>query len=195
MSIICEIKDGVKYYRLNGVLHNETGPAIQYPNNNVDYYRCEHYRNGIRHRDGNLPAVYDERGLSVYFVNGVLHREVGPAVTLQDGSMYWCINGKLHRPGDDPAFMRGDGMIKWYNNGVLHRQTYPAVISNYGYRWYQNGLLHREGGPAVEQFDGYQEIWRNGVFIESRDGEPRNLHIIEKDDFNEIDEIERLIAK
>ena len=67
------LSDGTKEYRMNGLLHREDGPAIEYAN-----------------------------GDKFWYINGKCHREDGPAVEYANGSKYWYLNGKLHRE-DGPA--------------------------------------------------------------------------------------------
>ncbi len=63
----CEIdSDGNKFYKINGKLHREDGPAIE-------------YADGDKH----------------WYINGKCHREDGPAVECANGTKYWHINGKL----------------------------------------------------------------------------------------------------
>ena len=61
-------KDGSKYYYLNGKVHREDGPAIEY----VD-------------------------GTKYWYKNSKLHREDGPAVEHANGNKSWWLNGKRHR--------------------------------------------------------------------------------------------------
>ena len=56
--------DGYKNWYLNGKLHREDGPAIE-------------YTNGDKH----------------WYLNGKLHREDGPAVEYSDGYKEWYLNG------------------------------------------------------------------------------------------------------
>ena len=51
-----------------------------------------------------------------WFLNGVRHREDGPAVEESDGTKSWYFNGKLHRE-DGPACEYGEGSKEWYFNG------------------------------------------------------------------------------
>ena len=55
--------DGSKYWLLNGKLHREDGPAIEYPD-----------------------------GTKVWWLNDKLHREDGPAYEHADGHKEWWIN-------------------------------------------------------------------------------------------------------
>ena len=58
--------NGTKYWRLNGKLHREDGPAVELANGSKEWYL-----------DDNL------------------HREDGPAVEYADGDKEWYLNGKI----------------------------------------------------------------------------------------------------
>ena len=51
-----------------------------------------------------------------WFLNGLRHREDGPAVERSNGYKAWCLNGKLHRE-DGPAVTYSTGEKYWYLNG------------------------------------------------------------------------------
>ena len=57
--------DGDEYWWLNGKLHREDGPAIEYANGDKSWY-----------------------------LNGKLHREDGPAIEYASGDKCWWLNGK-----------------------------------------------------------------------------------------------------
>lgn len=82
---------------------------------------------------------YEKDRYIMYYKDGLLHREDGPAVEGKDGSKEWYLNGNLHRE-DGPAVEYADGSKEWY----LH------------------GNRHRLDGPAVEWKDGTKEWWING---------------------------------
>ena len=48
-----------------------------------------------------------------WLVNGVLHREDGPAVIYPDGTEQWYLNGRLHRT-NGPAVSMIDGEKQWW---------------------------------------------------------------------------------
>ena len=56
---------GDKYWYLDGKLHREDGPAVEYVNGDKPWY-----------------------------LNGERHREDGPAIEYDDGSNLWYLNGK-----------------------------------------------------------------------------------------------------
>jgi hypothetical protein len=77
-------------------------------------------------------------GTQVWWLNGKLHREDGPAVIYPDGSQYWYLSGDLHRE-DGPAVIYPDGTKKWFLNDEFHREDGPAIIYPDGtQRWYLN---------------------------------------------------------
>ena len=54
-------------------------------------------------------------GSKAWYLNGVRHREDGPAYEGADGSKWWYLNGELHREGG-PAYEGADGSKRWYLN-------------------------------------------------------------------------------
>jgi len=58
-------ENGNKYWLINGKLHREDGPAVEYTNGDKSWY-----------------------------LNGNLHREDGPAVEYTNGDKYWWLNGE-----------------------------------------------------------------------------------------------------
>ena len=56
-----------------------------------------------------------------------------------NGDKLWYLNGKLHRE-DGPAFEWSNGTKNWYLNNKLHREDGPAVeVANGDKLWYLNG--------------------------------------------------------
>jgi len=66
----------------------------------------------------------DEDGTKRWYVNGLRHREDGPAVVYYDGDKEWYKDGKRHRL-DGPAVVYydgdydGDKECEWYLGGEL----------------------------------------------------------------------------
>ena len=56
--------DGVKHWCLNGRIHREDGPAVEW-----------------------------DDGEKYWYLNGKLHREDGPAIEWDDGTKLWYLNG------------------------------------------------------------------------------------------------------
>ena len=55
-------------------------------------------------------------GTEFWYLNGLRHREDGPAIEYTDGSKYWYLNGKLHRE-DGPAVEYTNGRTEYWING------------------------------------------------------------------------------
>ena len=85
--------DGTKQWFLNGELHREDGPAVEWPD-----------------------------GSKWWFLNGKLHREGGPAVEWADGSKWWHLHDKLHREGG-PAVEHSNGSKRWFLNGKEYSES------------------------------------------------------------------------
>jgi hypothetical protein len=82
--------NGDRWWYLNGNLHREDGPAIEY----ADGTRCW-YLNGKRHRiDG--PAFEHADGSRYWYLDGERHREDGPAIEYSDGTREWYLNGEQY---------------------------------------------------------------------------------------------------
>ena len=79
-----------------------------------------------------------------------------------DGRREWRLNGVRHRE-DGPAIEWPNGDREWFLHGKLHREDGPAIELPDGYRsWWLHGKLHREDGPAIEWPDGRREWWLHG---------------------------------
>lgn len=76
-------------------------------------------------RDGRnrLPS-----GAEVWYQNGQIHRNEGPAVTLPNGTEIWYQNGKVHR-ADGPAVLYPDQSARWYldNKRVYSENKYQQL--------------------------------------------------------------------
>ena len=84
---------GNKYWYLNGKLHREDGPAIEYANGGERWY-----------------------------MNGQLHREDGPAIEYANGGERWYMNGQLHRE-DGPAIEYTNGSKRWFLNDIEYTEA------------------------------------------------------------------------
>ena len=78
---------GDKAWYLDGKLHREDGPAVEYAS-----------------------------GSKAWYLDGKRHRQDGPALEWADsGNKYWYLNDKRHR-ADGPAIEYADGDKSWYLN-------------------------------------------------------------------------------
>lgn len=61
-------------------------------------------QDGVNH----LPS-----GAEVWYQDGQIHRDGGPALTLPNGTQIWYQNGKVHRV-DGPAVIYPNYTVRWY---------------------------------------------------------------------------------
>ncbi|MFL9610951.1 hypothetical protein ACKF11_12770 [Methylobacillus sp. Pita2] len=138
-----------------------------------------HFVDGRWHHDHEPACILkDDKGV-IWYKNGLMHRDNGPAVELVttggDIRKSWYRNGLRHRT-DGPAHQvtREDGVEfeMYYQNDVLHRTDGPAMTimdaagNTISAEYRVQGLLHREGGPA----------YQSGELMEFRqEGELHNL--------------------
>ena len=112
--------------------------------------------------------VEHANGNKEWYLDGVRHREDGPAREYANGDKAWYLNGKVHRE-DGPAVESANGKT-WYLNNKLHREDGPAVERvNRDKHWFYNGKCHRVDGPAREWADGYKEWYLNGKRFASQE--------------------------
>ena len=79
-------------WRLNGNLHREDGPAIEWTD-----------------------------GTKAWWLNGKCHREDGPARVWPNGRKEWYVNGQLHRV-DGPAIEYANGDKEWWLDGKKYTE-------------------------------------------------------------------------
>ena len=73
------------------------------------------YKNGQRHREGDLPAfIHGDH--QEWYNNGLLDRECDLPAVIDRDRREWYKNGVLHREGDRPAIERVDGTKEWWVN-------------------------------------------------------------------------------
>ncbi|MDR1191299.1 MAG: hypothetical protein LBK60_06515 [Verrucomicrobiales bacterium] len=82
-----------------------------------------------------------------------------------DGSIVYYQNGQVHRDRGPACIDQVSKVRMWYQKGRLHRDHGPAVIGDEGEKQYfRRGRLHRKDGPAVIYPDGTGEYYLNGRF-------------------------------
>lgn len=57
-------------------------------------------------------------GTKIWYRDGVVHRDDGPAIVSYDGAESWYQNGLRHRRGA-PAITEPDGTKEWWRHGKL----------------------------------------------------------------------------
>ena len=199
-----KVYDNRTEWRLNGKLHREDGPAIEYDIKSAKGKTKGNkfwYLNGKQHREDGPASEWND-GNKFWYLNGKQHREDGPASEWNDGTKHWYINGKQlsqhqfnNRNGDfgvkhstldeilkkfnigqieGKCFIRYKGIELYYLNGKLHREDGPAVCGDGDKEWYLNGKLHREDGPAIIGNTGWEYHYINGEFIPKKEFINRN---------------------
>jgi len=164
---IAIVKNKIKYYRVDGKLHREDGPAVIYPDGRKDWYlndklhrdngpaienldgRCSYYLKGryfiTKDRwESAKQAKQAKQATKTSYANGLVYEEKA------GGTKCWTRDGLYHR-NDGPAIIYPNGTKKWYINGEQHRVNDPAIEWASGNNeWWVNDKLHREDGPAIE---------------------------------------------
>jgi hypothetical protein len=129
---------------------------------------------GMIHPTGGYDDINaDDHGTTRYLLDGDLHREDGPALTLIDGTEEWYWEGVRHREGDEPSVISSTGETEYHQFGLLHRDNdKPAVLHPDGtFEHWVRGKRHRDGDrPALSSPDGQTEYWVNG----ERHRDPKN---------------------
>lgn len=101
------------------------------------------------------------------------------------GDTEYFLNGLIHRD-DGPAFIGSDGYKEWYRHGVLHNENGPAIEYPDGsYKYYYEGKLHCLDGPAVKYNCGTFEWYVEGeiTHIQSPNEEKKEVNL--EDEFEE----------
>ena len=80
-----------------------------------------------------LELEIDEKGTRRYRLNGLLHRQWGPAVIFEDGTELWYQKGLRHRLGG-AAVTLSKGQQYWYLSGciLLEREYWRLLEENHG---------------------------------------------------------------
>jgi hypothetical protein len=112
------------FWRLNGKLHREDGPAIIGRDGTEQWYL-----NGKKHRE-NGPAMTHPKGWFTWYKNGEIHREGTEPASYTEASTIWALNGKYHRE-DGPAVITNEGFKSWWLNGIkISEQEFNAISLN-----------------------------------------------------------------
>jgi hypothetical protein len=124
------VKDDRVEYRLNGELHREDGPAVEFTDgdNKEWWISKEWWINGKRHREDG-PAIEWVSGSKLWYQNDKCHREDGPAAEWSNGTKEWWISGQRHRE-DGPAIEHINGTKEWWINGQRVDDAVQPVVIN-----------------------------------------------------------------
>jgi len=154
--------DGTLEWYKNGVLHRDADlPAVIL----LDGTRKWYVRGKISRLNA-LPAVLKSNGKQTWYHDNVKHRDGDLPAVISAEKEVWYQHGSIHRGGDLPAIVYTTGDKAWYKRGNLHRDgDMPAYITQYGdCKWYKHSMLHRDGGlPAIVTSNGHRRWYQFGV--------------------------------
>lgn len=100
--------------------------------------------NGIAHREDGPASVNSTGEVIEYRQHGKLHRDGGPA-RIKKGSQEWYQHGRRARPDGGPTLTLPNGSMRWLDSDA------PET------GW------HRENGPADLDANGQPSWWLNGL--------------------------------
>ena len=81
-------------------------------------------------------------------------------VIFPDGGMHFWVDGLRHRE-DGPAVVESDGYMRWYRKDKLHREDGPAIIDpGFGGQlyWYLNGHQYSKEDYTLMLFFGVKDV-------------------------------------
>ena len=91
----------------------------------------------MKKTDKRKHVIIGSVGVERYMLNGMTHREDGPAYISKTAKEWW-IYGKKHRE-DGPAVVYEDGDWSWYKHGKRHREDGPAEKFGEDFHWWLDG--------------------------------------------------------
>ena|ERR1700691_2655957 len=92
----------------------------------VDYGYCiEYYLNGLLHREDGPAIIYPD-GRIRYYLYGKRHRTDGPAVTHPNGNMYYYLNDKNISTKEVNDWIKENNIPEVWNNShkILFKLTF-----------------------------------------------------------------------
>ena len=124
--------DCILWYK-NGLLHRDFRPAVTTYNQNGSVHDLKYYRYGMRHRDGDLPAV-----VRFIYING----------RNMPFSICYYKHHKLHRRGKKPVDLMFGKTV--FTSGVFENNLH---VCNAGELTYE--FIKSEYNKAIAERDGF----------------------------------------
>jgi hypothetical protein len=178
---------GYKAWWQYGKRHRDDGPAIVSQDGTVEYWihgvkqdkpvvKREYGDPAIygyvlvedplvQHRIGGPTFINENKRIEEWRIDGVLHREDGPAKTWADSVReHWVRGVKQDRPIKHVPYK--DSIERWVTDDheeVLHRIGGPAFVTATRAEYFRNGKPHRDDGPAEIVMDEPEQYWIEGV--------------------------------
>ena len=142
-----EIIDSCFKYFNNGRLHRADGPAVIYGNGEEEYWI-----NGVPHRDGG-PAQY---GATIEREASAKRTASETKLALLGRTERWMQNGRYHRDGGMPALSIYQSLAEVSDS--------PALVQTV---CYENDIITNENGPAICIYD--YSIINNEIIVKKRE--------------------------
>lgn len=99
----------------------------------------------VQSRLSNIPIKHIGADSVEYHYIADIHRTTGPAIVYPNGDYKYVVNGVLHRE-DGPAVKSGKNTY-WFKNGIYHRVGGPAIIMENNLEWYYDGVKVEPNSP------------------------------------------------
>lgn len=99
----------------------------------------------VQSRLSNIPIKHTTTDGVQYNYIADIHRTSGPAIVYPNGDYKYIVNGVYHRE-DGPAIKLGVNSY-WFKQGVYHRVGGPAVIMGNRTEWYYDGVKVEPNAP------------------------------------------------
>lgn len=153
--------------RLNSVISPRFGSlkhAYNFPHTSLNSIYLMGSEFSLKFLESGFTGKKNVRGGVFYFKDGLLHRDGNmPAIEYNDGTLMYMQFGLLHNY-KYPAIITNDGSKLYYYAGTLHNSFGPAVIlANGGREWWKGGARHNENGPAVD-YGSFKHYFLNGMY-------------------------------
>jgi hypothetical protein len=167
-------------WRVDGVLHREDGPAVQYIDEG-NLIKNFYYKDGRLHRENSMPAIEyiyvhcigdnTFHNLDKYYMyHGVLNNLSGPAISLENGKIeLYYINGvpyiksvfySVQKALSSNTASKDD--TQELTEDEFNARPKKTVLKDGTIEWKVNGKLHREDGAAIEYSNGDKSWFING---------------------------------
>jgi hypothetical protein len=149
-SIKLEFAEHIEFQNEFGVLHRENAPAREYfAGKNKGNW--EWWYDGSPHREGGAACWDSIRKDYIWYVNGYVHNQNGPAHHADHNFNVWYNQGSRHRIGGPAWYSDKSKHLFWWKNGLRHRLNAPACMfkdnEENDYYYFEFGNLVKPGKP------------------------------------------------
>lgn len=146
--VMKEHHNGYRTWTLNGQLHREDGPAVEWADGTRQWWIdgqelteeefISRTQGNTSKDDQPVMKEYTDGTRMWCLPDGRPHREDGPAVERASGTRMWFLNGQQHRE-DGPAVEFASGTREWW---VFDQELTEEEFNNYRFQvWVEQGRL------------------------------------------------------